>query len=373
MDQEFIPVANPRQQYLSHKKEIEDAIQQVLSGGRYILGEAVRNFERNFAAYLGVNHCIGVGNGTDAISIAIRSLGIGKGDEVITVSLTAVATVAAIEMAGAVPVLADINPNDRTIDPSCIISLINERTKAILPVHLYGQPADMETIVSIAKKFQLHVIEDCAQAHGAAINGKKVGSFGDIACFSFYPTKNLGAIGDGGAIATNSEELARQVQYLREYGWKERYISEFPGVNSRLDELQAAILSVKLAHLEADNLKRMELARQYIQALDGCSFKLPLIKSNSTHAMHLFVIEHDNREVLKKYLEAEQIGTAIHYPQAVHQQPAYLGRLKGAADLPITEKIVPRLLSLPMYPELHTEQVARICQVLRGWDAAGQK
>ena len=371
MDQEYIPVANPRLQYLAHKKEIEDAIQQVLSGGRYILGEAVGNFERNFAAYLGVKHCIGVGNGTDAISIAIRALGIGKGDEVITVSLTAVASVAAIEMAGAVPVLADINPTDRTIDPSCITSLINERTKAILPVHLYGQPADMETIVSIAKKYQLLVIEDCAQAHGAAINGKKVGSFGDIACFSFYPTKNLGAIGDGGAIATNSEALANQARWLREYGWKVRYISEFPGVNSRLDELQAAILSVKLAHLEADNLKRIELARQYIQALDGCSFKLPMIENKSTHAMHLFVIEHHKRDELRKYLEAEQIGTAIHYPQAVHQQPAYLGRLKGADNLPTTEKIVPRLLSLPIYPELQPDQVARICQVLYEWHNAG--
>jgi dTDP-4-amino-4,6-dideoxygalactose transaminase len=368
MDQDYIPVANPRLQYLAHKKEIEDAIQQVLSGGRYILGEAVRNFEQKFAAYLGIHQCIGVGNGTDAISIAIRALGIGRGDEVITVSHTAVATVAAIELAGAIPVLADIDPVNRCLDPNQISGLICERTKAILPVHLYGQPADMDTILSVAHQYNLRVIEDCAQAHGAAINEKKVGTFGDIACFSFYPTKNLGAIGDGGAIATNSDEIAERVRWLREYGWKDRYISQFPGVNSRLDEIQAAILLVKLNHLETDNLKRMKLAQQYIQELNECSFKLPQLRNDITHAMHLFVLEHDRRDELKEYLDAAGIGTAIHYPRAVHQQPAYLGRLKGADNLPVTEKIVPSHLSLPMYPELEPGQVVRICQVMRDWD-----
>jgi dTDP-4-amino-4,6-dideoxygalactose transaminase len=368
MNQDFIPSANPYMQYLSHQKEILDAIQNVLSGGRYILGRAVQEFEHNFAEFLGAAHCIGVGNGTDAISLALKALGIGPGDEVITVSHTAVATVAAIENSGAVPVLADIDPVTRCINPQGIAQLITDQTKAIIPVHLYGQPANINEILLIARKYHLRVIEDCAQAHGAMIGDRKVGTFGDISCFSFYPTKNLGAMGDGGAVVTNSEELAERVRWLREYGWKERYVSQFPGINSRLDEIQAAILLVKLKHLSSDNQKRIRLAEQYIQELKGSSIQTPKLMDSMTHAMHLFVIEHEKRDEIKKYLEVNNIGTAIHYPLAVHQQPAYIGRLKECDSLKQTEKLVKRILSLPMFPELREEQVHRVCQKILEWD-----
>ncbi|MCX6053983.1 MAG: DegT/DnrJ/EryC1/StrS family aminotransferase [Chloroflexi bacterium] len=367
MDLEFIPVANPRLQYLSYKKEIDASIQKVLSGGRYIQGENVREFENQFAKFLGLNHCIGVNSGTDAISIALRALEIGQGDEVITVSHTAVATVAAIEIVGAIPVLVDVDPISRCMDPKKIQSLITEKTKAIIPVHLYGQPADLNGILSIARKFGLRVVEDCAQAHGAQIGEKKVGTFGDVSCFSFYPTKNLGALGDGGIVATNSEELADRIRKVREYGWKDRYISQIPGVNSRLDELQAAILLVKLPHLIADNQKRRNLAEQYCRELESSPFGLPEKIEGTTSVMHLFVIEHERRDALIKYLEGFGIGSGIHYPQAVHQQPAYIGRFKGRESLPQTERLVQRIISLPIYPELQEDQVHRVCQKLLEW------
>lgn len=366
---DFIPIANPRQQYLKHKEEIDRAVASVLDGGSYILGSATRVFEEAFAGYIGVKHCVGVNSGTDALILALRACGVQTGDEVITVSHTAVATVAAIEAAGGQAVLADIDPQRRCIEPNVLESLITPKTKVILPVHLYGQPADMERILTLARAYGLKVIEDCAQAHGAAINGKKVGSFGDIACFSFYPTKNLGAIGDGGAVVTNSDELAEKVRGLREYGWKERYISHFAGVNSRLDEVQAAILMVKLRYLDADNMCRMQHASQYIQALAGSGLTLPVKIDGTSHAMHLFVIEHEKRSAMQTYLQEVGIGTAIHYPLAVHQQPAYLERLQGCHSLPQTEKLVPRILSLPMYPELTEQQVASVCQRLQEWDS----
>lgn len=368
MAQDYIPVANPRLQYLSYKEEIDQAIQNVLSAGRYILGDSVRAFENAFAQFLGVKWCIGVGNGTDAIHLALRALGIGAGSEVITVSHTAVATVAAIEMAGATPVFVDIDPGSRCMNPGLISHLISDKTRAIIPVHIYGQPADMERIISIARENHLYVIEDCAQAHGAKINGKTVGTFGDVACFSFYPTKNLGAIGDGGAIVTSNDELGARIRWLREYGWKERYISEFAGVNSRLDEIQAAILQVKLGHLERDNQKRNWLARQYLQELSGTNFQLPALQDDMTHAMHLFVIQHDRRDKLKDYLEKGGIGTAIHYPLAVHQQPAYRGRITGWDQLPETEALAKKILSLPMYPELSAEEVHKVCKKMIEWD-----
>jgi len=253
--------------YQEHKEEIDAAISRVLESGWYILGEEVRSFEKEFSKYIGVNHGIGVGNGTDAITLALKACGIGPGDEVITVSHTAVATVAAIELSGATPVLIDISPDTYTLDPDHLKEAITPKTKAVLPVHLYGHPADMDRIIPIAEEHDLYVIEDCAQSHGSIHHRKKTGSLGDIAAFSFYPTKNLGAIGDGGMVVTDDANLAEQVRLLRQYGWKERNKSSIPGLNSRLDEVQAAILRVKLQYLDSENLRRRSIANIYKQRL----------------------------------------------------------------------------------------------------------
>lgn len=352
MNAKLIPVADPHANYLAHKAEIDAAIKKVLDSGWYILGEATRKFEENFANYIGVKHAVGVNSGTDAIVLALRALNIGPNDEVITVSLTAVATVAAIELVGATAVLCDINPETRCMDASKVEGLITEKTKAILPVHLYGHPADLPTLQAIAKRHHLFLIEDCAQAHGAQIESKMIGSFGDLACFSFYPTKNLGAIGDGGAVLTDNDDLADRLRWLREYGWKQRYISDFPGMNTRLDEIQAAILDAKLTFLEAETKKRIQIASRYNKQLSGLDLVLPTVKPQYRHVYHLYVIESNQREELQTYLKSQGIASAIHYPQAVHQQPAYLDRLTGAKNLSTTDDIVPKILSLPMYPEL---------------------
>lgn len=369
MPDEFIPVANPGLQFKAYQKKINDAIQNVLSSGWYILGEQVRLFEKEFADFLGVPYCISVASGTDALILALKAVGIHQGDEVITVSHSAVATVAAIELAGAVPVFADIDPVTRCMDPSKIPPLISEKTKVILPVHVYGQPAPMKEILDIARQNNLKVIEDCAQAHGAEIHGQKVGTFGDAGTFSFYPTKNLGALGDGGAVVTNNLETAEYLKALREYGWRERYISDFPGMNSRLDELQAAILRVKLSHLAEDNARRRKIAASYLSAIDSVHIIPPTQVKDTLHAMHLFVIECEKRESLQLFLKKAEIGTAIHYPMAIHQQPAYTGRVRGGDDLPQTENLYKRILSLPMYPELRDDQVERICSALRKWSS----
>ncbi len=352
MNAKLIPVADPHANYLAHKAEIDAAIKKVLDSGWYILGEATRKFEENFANYIGVKHAVGVNSGTDAIVLALRALNIGPNDEVITVSLTAVATVAAIELVGATAVLCDIDPETRCMDASKVEGLITEKTKAILPVHLYGHPADLPTLQAIAKRHHLFLIEDCAQAHGAQIESKMIGSFGDLACFSFYPTKNLGAIGDGGAVLTDNDDLADRLRWLREYGWKQRDISDFPGMNTRLDEIQAAILDAKLTFLEAETKKRIQIASRYNKQLSGLDLVLPTVKPQYRHVYHLYVIESNQREELQAHLKSQGIASAIHYPQAVHQQPAYLDRLTGAKNLSTTDDIVPKILSLPMYPEL---------------------
>ncbi len=352
MNAKLIPVADPHANYLAHKAEIDAAIKKVLDSGWYILGEATRKFEENFANYIGVKHAVGVNSGTDAIVLALRALNIGPNDEVITVSLTAVATVAAIELVGATAVLCDIDPETRCMDASKVEGLITEKTKAILPVHLYGHPADLPTLQAIAKRHHLFLIEDCAQAHGAQIESKMIGSFGDLACFSFYPTKNLGAIGDGGAVLTDNDDLADRLRWLREYGWKQRYISDFPGMNTRLDEIQAAILDAKLTFLEAETQKRIQIASRYNKHLSGLDLVLPTVKPQYRHVYHLYVIESNQREELQAHLKSQGIASAIHYPQSVHQQPAYLDRLTGAKNLSTTDDIVPKILSLPMYPEL---------------------
>jgi dTDP-4-amino-4,6-dideoxygalactose transaminase len=367
MPHDFVPVANPKAQTSVLQAGILDAIKRVMESGSYILGEEVKSFEREFSDYLGAGYCVGTGSGTDAISLALRAVGVACGDEVITVSHSAVATAAAIEQIGAVPVFADIEPLSRCMDPDKIGPLISEKTKAIVPVHIYGQPAPMNAILHIARENNLRVVEDCAQAHGAEIDGGKVGTFGDAGAFSFYPTKNLGALGDGGAVVTRVFEIAEKAKWLREYGWKERYISAFPGVNSRLDELQAAILRVKLPHLSNFNARRREIAACYRRAIEPTQISPPVMIEGTLHAMHLFVVECEDPSSLALYLKKSGIGSAVHYPMPIHRQPAYSGRIRGGSALPNTEGLYRRILSLPMFPELTDAQVRRVCSALREW------
>jgi len=354
--------------FMVHAGPVREAVERVLQSGWYILGCEVTAFEEEFASYCGVAHGVGVASGTDAVALALKGCGVQPGDEVITVSHTAVATVAAIEQIGAIPVFVDIDPVSRCMNPDLIAPLLSEKLRAIVPVHIYGQPADMSKIMQIAHTHGLKVVEDCAQAHGAEIEGKKVGSFGDAAAFSFYPTKNLGALGDGGAIVTNSPDIYHRCRVLREYGWEKRYISSVAGVNSRLDELQAAILRVKLPCLDTENKRRREIADCYSQALQSSSSITPPAAVPGTEpAMHLYVVECEQRERLVQYLKAEGIATACHYPVAVHQQPAYRERIRGSEKLPATEYLYRHLLTLPMYPQLSEDQVQTICNALQSW------
>jgi dTDP-4-amino-4,6-dideoxygalactose transaminase len=361
-----VPPADPRAAYLSRKKEIDDAVSQALARGTYILGEDVAAFEREFAAYIGVRHAVGVGSGTDALQLALRACGVGPGDEVITVSHTAVATVAAIESSGGVPVLVDVT-DSFTIDPQAVRAALTSKTKAIVPVHLYGLPADLEPLRSLAKERGLRIVEDCAQSHGARYKGVRTGACGDIAAFSFYPTKNLGALGDGGAVTTDDPALAERVRLLREYGWRQRYISEIAGTNSRLDEIQAAILRVQLRHLEAGNAARRALAALYDQELRGTAFALPSVPPDRDHVYHQYVIRHPRRDALREALKAQGIGTLIHYPAPVHLQPAYAGRLRTVGSMEKTEKAAASVLSLPLYPELAPDQARRVTAALKSW------
>lgn len=359
----LIPVANPQARYLANKEAINEAISRVLESGWYILGKEVELFEKEFAEFIKTSFCVGVGNGTDAIALALRAVGVKSNDEVITVSHSAVATVAAIEQIGAIPVFADIDVKTRCINPANIESLISARSKAILPVHIYGQPAPMPEIMEIAHRNGLKVVEDCAQAHGAMIGNKMVGSFGDAGAFSFYPTKNLGAIGDGGAVVTSNPEIAENLLMLRQYGWRNRYISEIQGLNTRLDEIQAAILRVFLRNLNDDNKHRRHIAQQFSSVFNDSCIKPPTVQINEQHAFHLYVVETETREQFTDFFSKNGIATALHYPKAIHQQPAYQNRIRGCHNLPITEKLYSRICSLPMFPELTNEQVQKICSV----------
>ena len=359
----MILCGSPGAQYQAHKAEIDAAIARVLDSGWYVLGRETDAFEQEFAAFVGAAHGIGVGSGTEALHLALKTLGIGPGDEVITVAHTAVATVAAVEMAGATAVLADVEDEYGTLDPAALERLVTPRTRAIVPVHIYGQAADLAPILETARRHGLAVIEDCAQAHGATYRGRPVGSFGALACFSFYPTKNLGAIGDGGMVVTRDAALARQARLLREYGWAERYISDIPGWNTRLDELQAAVLRVKLRHLEGDNAARGRIAAAYDAALADSGLKLPGTRAGSTHVYHLYVVRCAERDALQAHLRQAGIAAGIHYPVPVHLQPAYRSRL--AASLPVTERLAAEVLSLPIYLELSDADVAAVIAAVR--------
>jgi dTDP-3-amino-3,4,6-trideoxy-alpha-D-glucose transaminase len=359
-----IPAVNLQAQYLAIRPEIDSAIARVLASGQFILGAEVSAFEREFAEYCGVAHAVGVDSGTNAIQLALRACGIGPGDEVITVSQTAVATVAAIELTGARPVLVDIDPSRYTLDPARLPSALTTRTRAILPVHLYGCPADLEPILDFAHAQHLFVIEDCAQAHGAQYHGKPVGGWGHLAAFSFYPTKNLGAYGDGGAVLTNDPALAEQVCLLRQYGWRANRLSAQKGLNARLDELQAAILRVKLRHLETWNERRRELAALYRTLLADTSLVLPIELPATRQVYHQFVIRHRERETLRTYLAEHGIHAQVHYPVPIHLQPAYSNLGLPPGSLPVTETVSDEILSLPIYPEIGIDDVKKVCRVL---------
>jgi dTDP-4-amino-4,6-dideoxygalactose transaminase len=363
-----VPQTDPKAGYLAHQAEIDSAIQRVLNSGWYILGREVESFEQEFAAYIGVRHAIGVANGTDALELSLRACDVDPGDLVFTVSHTAVATIAAIELAGATPVLVDIDPVTYTMDPNCLEAALAHppagKPKAVIPVHLYGHPADMPSILELAKRHGLYVIEDCAQSHGATLDGRMTGAWGDIAAFSFYPTKNLGALGDGGMIVTDNPALAERVRLLQQYGWRERYISDIPGGNSRLGELQAAVLRVKLRGLDKENMRRQSLAETYNARLARAGLTLPTVRAGVSHVYHQYVVRLPSRDALRTYLQHAGIGTLIHYPVPVHLQPAYQGRLSLVAPLPWTEQAARQVLSLPMFPQLSDDQARQVSECI---------
>jgi dTDP-4-amino-4,6-dideoxygalactose transaminase len=354
-----------RAAYLELKQEIDDATARVLDSGWYLLGQEAAAFEREFSAYVGVDHCVGVGNGLDALHLAMRALGVREGDEVLVPSNTYIATWLAVSYAGATPVPVEPDPRTYNIDPAQIEKSITRRTKGIIPVHLYGQPADMDAIKEVANAHKLWILEDAAQGHGARYKGKRVGSLGDVAAWSFYPGKNLGAFGDAGAVTTNNSEIADRVRTLRNYGSRIKYFNEVQGFNSRLDEIQAATLRVKLKYLDEWNERRRGIAAYYREQLSETNLLLPLVPDWAEAVFHLFVIRSFKRDELRNRLEEAGIHTLIHYPVPPHLQAAYsnLGFAKGA--FPISEKIHEEVLSLPMGPHLSESQAKTVVDAVR--------
>ncbi len=369
MDDANIRFVDLRRQYETIKDEIDETVNEVLSSGRYVGGEHVSNFEREFSRYLGTKFGLGLGSGSDALIIALQSLGIGKGDKVATVPLTFVSTVDAILHVGAIPVFVDIDPKTLTLDPNKLRSVMSREIKAIIPVHLYGSPSNMTEIMEIANDYSVPVIEDAAQAHGALTNGKKVGSIGEISCFSFYPAKNLGAAGDGGFIATNSSEIADKVMLLREYGQREKYKHDLLGWNSRLDPIQASILSVKLQYLDKWNDSRLKIASKYnsiLKSIEEIKFQENYKDSSSVY--HIFAILTKDRDGLKDHLNKHGIETGIHYPVPVHLQKYYQDISKwDRKNLFNSETAASTELSLPMFPELMQSEIDKIAEEIQNF------
>ncbi len=360
-----IPFGDLKRQYESIKAELDEAAARVLASGWYILGPEVRAFEAEFAAFCGVGHAIGVGNGTEALYLALVALGVGAGDEVISVANAADYEPLTILQAGARPVFVDVDERTYTIEPELLEAAITPRTRAIMPVHLYGRMADMAAIMAVAERHGLPVIEDCAQAHGATIGGRVAGSIGVCGCFSFYPSKNLGALGDGGMITTNDPELAAKLRRLRMYGWEKRYYTvDSGGINSRLDEIQAALLRVKLRHLPAWNSARRRIAQRYNQLLADTDLLLPDLPSDESHVFHLYVVQTRQRDRLQAALQQRGVESAIHYPLPAHLQLVYQG-LAELGSLPVTEKLAGTVLSLPIYPELTDAEVDAVAAAVR--------
>ncbi|MCC6176367.1 MAG: DegT/DnrJ/EryC1/StrS family aminotransferase [Chloroflexi bacterium] len=362
-----IPLVDLRTQYRALRGEIVPALEAVLDSMHLMLGPNVLAFETEFANHVGAAHAIGVGSGTDALYLALRACGVGAGDEVITVAHTFFATAEAILDLGAVPVLVDVDRTSYTLDPARLDAAITPRTRAIVPVHLYGGMADMDTILAIARRRGLAVVEDACQAHGARDRGRRAGSIGDAAAFSFYVSKNLAAYGEAGAVTTSSPKIAERVRQLRDHGATEKYRHAESGRNSRLDELQAAVLRVKLRHLDAWNVRRRALAREYDALLDGSGVMAPVVRRGVEHVFHLYVVEveADARDRVRASLSARGIETGIHYPVPLHRQPALQSGVRISGSLAQTEDVVGRIISLPMYPELQPEQVQQIADCLR--------
>jgi len=355
-----VPFGDLRRTYARHQPEFDDAIRRVLKRGWFVLGEELAAFETEFAQFCETGHAVGVGNGTEALQLALMAAGIGPGDEVITAALTAAFTALAISATGATPVFADVNPQTGTVDPPAVEAAITPRTAAIIPVHLYGQPADMDPLRAIAERHGLFLLEDAAQAHGARYKGHPVGTLGDAAAFSFYPSKNLGAFGDGGAVVTAEAGLAERVRMLRNGGQRTRYAHVLPGINSRLDELQAAILRVRLCHLAGDNERRRTIAGRYSAGLTGSGLTLPVEADYAHHVYHLYVVRSPRRDEMAAALRVQGIGSGVHYPTPLHLQEAYhaLGGRRG--DCPVAEQMAGEVLSLPLFPELADADVQQV-------------
>lgn len=363
-----VPFGDLKRQYNQIQDVINAATKSVYESGWFVLGTQVRAFEESFSRYCQAEFTVGVGSGTEALHLALLACGLQLGDEVITVANTCVPTISAISFAGGVPVFVDVDPHTFTIEPSKIEERISPKTKVILPVHLYGQCADMDPILEIATRYGLAVVEDCAQAHGAQYKGRIAGTMGNAAAFSFYPSKNLGAYGDGGAVVTKDAKLASTVEKLRNYGQEQRYYHSIKGFNSRLDELQAAILIAKLPYLEQWNKKRREIASRYNQAFQAEGIFCPLEATQQFHVYHLYVIRVPKRQEFQQFLSEQGVATLIHYPVPVHQQLAYSEHEFQSVYLPITEKIATEIVSLPLYPELTDDEVSYVIDtVIKGY------
>jgi dTDP-4-amino-4,6-dideoxygalactose transaminase len=360
-----VPFLDVRSTYLSIKEEMDAALAEVLESGAFILGPAVDAFENDFAGYLGVKHCVGLSSGLDALHIALLAAGVRPGDEVLVPANTYIATWLAVSFAGAVPVPVEPDPRTYNIDPARIEEAITPRTRGIVPVHLYGQPADMDAILEIARRKGLWVVEDAAQAHGARYKGRRVGGMGDVACWSFYPGKNLGAFGDGGAITTNRSDIADRAQVLRNYGQRVKYVNEEKGFNCRLDSVQAAVLRTKLAYLDEWNSRRRAIAAFYTEALEDTDLILPWTPRWVEAVHHVYVVRSRRRDALQDHLKMRGIGTVIHYPIPPHLQAAYSELGLGEGSLPITEAIHREALSLPMGPHLTMEQAEAVVESVR--------
>jgi dTDP-4-amino-4,6-dideoxygalactose transaminase len=367
-----IPLLDLKAQYHSIKPEIDAAIAGVLESGHFVLGTEVAAFEEEFAAYCGTTECIALNSGTSALHLALLAAGVGPGDEVITVPFTFIASVAAIGYVGARAVLVDIDSASFTLDPRALENAITPRTKAILPVHLYGQTADMDPILEVARSNRLIVIDDAAQAHGAKYKGRPAGSLGDIGCFSFYPGKNLGAYGEGGAVTTNNPEYARVVRSLRDWGQDSKYHHVLRGFNYRMEAMQGAILRVKLGHLEEWTEARRMHAMQYDELLAGSGLETPKQMPWARHVYHVYTVRTKERDNLQARLQAEGIQTAVHYPVPAHLQPAFADLGYGVNSFPVAEAASRQVLSLPMYPELSTEAIAEVCRVVKRAVSKGQ-
>jgi dTDP-4-amino-4,6-dideoxygalactose transaminase len=368
----MIPYLDLKAQYSVLKADIDRAIAAVLDDTQYILGPAVASFEKDFAAYCRTAHAVGVNSGTSALHLALLACGIGPGDEVVTVPYTFVASVSAIEYAGARPVFVDVEPRYYTMDPAKLEAAITPRTKAIMPVHLYGQPADMDPILAIARRHGLRVIEDACQAHGSEYHGRRCGSIGDIGCFSFYPGKNLGAYGEGGAAVTNDAALADDMRTRRSWGERRRYEHSLRGFNYRMDGVQGAVLGVKLKHLEAWTEARRSRAALYRAALAGTPARTPEERAGVRHVYHIYAVRLPQRDAWRAWLTERQIGNGVHYPIPVHLQPAYADLGYKAGDFPVSEEVASEVLSLPIYPELTETQIHEVAQVLRAGLPAGE-